>query len=134
MTHIEQAIKEAVEKGGYWSIHRTRIHDFNFRRIGRLSPAFGLGDHVLLDPSFWQALGRARGWEELVSKYGTRKDDYIALYRRPGTGRNSWEKQVVGSEDSNSEWRYHWHRFIDHLAEGKDAESFFAALLPEGSG
>ena len=21
-------------------------------------------------------------------------------------------------------WRFHWHRFIDHLADGKDAESF----------
>jgi hypothetical protein len=30
-------------------------------------------------------------------------------------------------EDVNA-WRFHWHRFIDHLADGKDAESFFAAL------
>src|SRR6266446_10494025 len=29
--------------------------------------------------------------------------------------------------DANA-WRFHWHRFIDHLADGKDAESFFAAL------
>ena len=26
-------------------------------------------------------------------------------------------------EDTNA-WRFHWHRFIDHLADGKDAESF----------
>jgi hypothetical protein len=25
-------------------------------------------------------------------------------------------------------WKKFWHRFIDHLAEGKDAESFFQAL------
>jgi hypothetical protein len=30
-------------------------------------------------------------------------------------------------EDANA-WRFHWHRFIDHLADGKDAESFFAAF------
>ena len=30
-------------------------------------------------------------------------------------------------EDVNAS-RFHWHRFIDHLADGKDAESFFAAL------
>jgi hypothetical protein len=30
-------------------------------------------------------------------------------------------------EDTNA-WRFHWHRFIDHLADGKDAESFFASL------
>jgi hypothetical protein len=30
-------------------------------------------------------------------------------------------------EDTNA-WRFHWHRLIDHLADGKDAESFFASL------
>jgi hypothetical protein len=25
-------------------------------------------------------------------------------------------------------WRGHWHRFIDHLADGNDAESFFRDL------
>jgi hypothetical protein len=30
-------------------------------------------------------------------------------------------------EDVNA-WRFQWHRFIDHLADGKDADSFFAAL------
>jgi hypothetical protein len=30
-------------------------------------------------------------------------------------------------EDVNA-WRFHWHRFIDQLADGKDAESFFAEL------
>jgi hypothetical protein len=30
-------------------------------------------------------------------------------------------------EDINA-WRFHWHRFIDHLADRKDADSFFAAL------
>jgi hypothetical protein len=30
-------------------------------------------------------------------------------------------------EDANA-WRFHWHRFIDHLADGKDCESFFADL------
>jgi hypothetical protein len=25
-------------------------------------------------------------------------------------------------------WRFHWHRFIDHLADGGDVESFFGAL------
>jgi len=25
-------------------------------------------------------------------------------------------------------WKTHWHALIDHLADGRDAESFFAAL------
>lgn len=41
MTHIEQAIKEAVEKGGYQAPYPNE----------EISP-------ILLDPLFWQALGR----------------------------------------------------------------------------
>lgn len=26
-------------------------------------------------------------------------------------------------------WKYNWHLFIDHLASGKDPESFFKTLL-----
>ena len=25
-------------------------------------------------------------------------------------------------------WLFHWHRFIDHIAFGKEAESFFSSL------
>ena len=25
-------------------------------------------------------------------------------------------------------WLFHWHRFIDHIAFGKDVESFFSNL------
>ena len=32
-------------------------------------------------------------------------------------------------EEFHSIWKYHWHSFIDHLAEGKDIDSFFNNLL-----
>jgi hypothetical protein len=80
MNAIEQAIKEAVEKGGY-EITFDHEHEYKHGSYGRF----------LLDPSFWQALGKAKGWN-------------------------------IGTVEIN------WHRLIDHLAEGKDAESFFAAL------
>jgi hypothetical protein len=38
-----------------------------------------------------------------------------------------WKALSTSRNDVNA-WRFHWHRFIDHLADGKDAESFFAAL------
>jgi hypothetical protein len=50
---------------------------------------------------FWQSLGKALGWDE--------KRCFLQKYR-------------------DNEWQYQWHRFIDHLAEGKDAESFFETL------
>jgi hypothetical protein len=56
---------------------------------------------ILLDPLFWQALGRALGWMEGVGK------KYLAY--------NQW-------------WLQPWHGFIDHLAHGGSPESFFENL------
>lgn len=93
MTAIEQAIKDAVEKGGYKPKHQAQFQIGNDYRIQ-------LQDAVFLDPSFWLALGKARGWRQF---------DYHTDKPRKG-------------------WLPKWHRFIDHLAEGKDVESFFANL------
>lgn len=119
MKYLEQAIKDAVEEGG-WKPKWPRcvpLEHFKLRQVNPSSFTFGVPKHhgswtlanehkiiiemavVFLDPTFWQALGKARGW---------RKD---------------WPTE--GSPD----WLFHWHRFIDHLAEGKDAESFFESLL-----
>lgn len=89
MKYIEQAIKEAVEKGGYNG-------DPSLPAWSQKLP----WKDVFLDPSFWQALGRAWGW----------RDDEGTLY-----GRKMWHTQ--------------WVYFIDHLAQEKDAESFFESLL-----
>jgi len=56
---------------------------------------------VLLKPLFWQALGKAMGWR--VIDLGLRQSGGIY-------------------------WLDEWHRFIDHLAEGKSAESWFEGL------
>jgi hypothetical protein len=90
MNNVQQAIRDAAEKGGYryrwWKVNDLEHGEgYNGLQLRALS------EH-LHDPSFWKALATARKWE-----------------------------------DSNA-WRFHWHRFIDHLADGKDAESFFAAL------
>jgi hypothetical protein len=58
---------------------------------------------ILLDPDFWECLGQARHWGS-AGYYHREKGDFYPA------------------------WQYNWHRFIDHLAEGKDAESFFASL------
>lgn len=101
MTHIEQAIRDAIEKGGY---ERYAFFAFNEDRI----IADLEKDAVLLDPSFWQALGKALKWKHFTSN------------AKPTPSHKSC------SQFCN--WKAYWHRFIDHLAEGKDAEPFFASL------
>ena len=101
--HIEKAIKEAVEKGGL----DLEIQPFLFEE-GSLSNV-GLA-RIFIDPLFWQALGKARGWgigqdfavDHLTKEYG------------------NW---IAGHS-----WGWYWHSFIDHLAEGKSAEDFFKDL------
>ena len=55
---------------------------------------------IFLDPLFWQALGKAMGWAK------------NHLYKRNAIT-----------------WKDYWHLLIDHLASGKDTESFFKQLL-----
>jgi hypothetical protein len=90
MSNVHQAIKDAVEKGGYryrwWKVNDLESNEgYNGFQLRALSEHFQ-------DPDFWKALATARRWEDVNA------------------------------------WRFHWHRFIDHLADGKDAESFFASL------
>lgn len=101
MNHIEQAIKEAVEKGGYYffpGLLNEKIQDYHHPQI-------------FLDPLFWQALGKVRGW-------GAGRDFAV------GTGTPEYSDWITGHS-----WGWYWHRFIDHLAENKSAESFFATLV-----
>ena len=116
---IEQAIGKAIE-GGYMPFKRGRLV-FNkkteswWHQWGDINED---GDKVtfenptawhslqyfnklLLDPSFWQSLGKAIGWGE--NQYS------------PGEG------LVDG-------WLYYWHNFIDHLADGGTIESYFEKL------
>lgn len=40
------------------------------------------------------------------------------------------EKGISTVEDTyDGKWRRIWHRFIDHLAEGKDIDSFFTNII-----
>ncbi len=64
----------------------------------------------LLDPQFWKCLGKARGWHE------------IPMWQEP-TGR-----YIHKTTRYTSDWEHSWHRFLDHLATGADAESFFKNL------
>jgi hypothetical protein len=102
--YMQEALKTAKENGydnaiadeclKAWKEHDTvSLHDYA---------------SILLDPLFFQALGKGLGWKT--------KEQYIA----------DGEEDPSGVKD---QWRYEWRRFIDHLAEGKDIESFFTNLL-----
>lgn len=95
---IQQAIEKAIEGG--WNERLI------FEKNGHLCDS-----SFLLDPLFWQSLGKAMWWDKLtVERDG----------RTFKAGKYGLLPEFV--------WQGEWHRFIDHLAEGKDQESFFENL------
>lgn len=118
---MNEALKRA-EKGGWKFLNSERLDvvDGVDTRIGiKLPPritAFysdgyarnvGVGE-VVFDPEFWQALGKAEGWEGSTYSY-----------------RNNNPQDMNG-------YLVFWHRFIDHLADGGTPDTFFAALFTKG--
>ena len=63
--------------------------------------------HIIIDPLFWQALGKSMGWK------------YAGQYTQ------EWSNMKVCSFD---EWVYKWHLMVEHLADGGTIESYFEQL------
>jgi hypothetical protein len=139
MTHIEQAIKEAVENGGFMPFASivpprpwiSEKMDFDTLAIYDGDPELSARrgsvgiSRTLINPSFWQALGRARDWGEecsICSAQTERVEKDIAE-RGDSECAEPWQNHIMYPY-----WKYHWKSLIDHLAAGKDAESFFANL------
>ena len=115
-------------------------------------------DTIFLDPSFWQSLGKALGWKNqdyptirrcALSREGVEWLKNQWSLRNKTTGRivgesrdkQNWWVQWDGDKAKSSyhksfiylfpdgDWNDKWHRFIDHLADGKTAEDFFESLI-----
>lgn len=110
---METAIKKAIE-GGYRK-YDPMVADGSYFNM--------VGERILLDLEFWQSLAQASGWnfyeykKSVTPPKSLHQDRYTITVRRKSSKKANW----IG----------HWHRFIDHLAEGKDAHSFFESLLSQ---
>lgn len=106
---IKQAIQKAI-KGGYRDKvlsqgDDTYLYDKN---------------EVLLDPLFWQSLGKSLEWN----------NGYCIKCKKLIT--NIMNNCYCGEFDPRNfrhRWRYEWHSFIDHLADNGNPEDFFKELL-----
>ena len=97
---IQQAIVKAYSEGwrhkAYPKMKPKTIKEDTAQAIW-----YSQGDGFLLDPLFWQSLGKAMGW----------------------TGKAFYEDGMTLKT-----WKREWHRFIDKLADGGTAEQFFEEL------
>ena len=103
MTKTQQAIQYAIEKGYKYTsqLFGLDILIQNQKLNREIHLRF-----VLLDPLFFQALGKKLGW---------------AIITCDNFGK--------GDVNCNPSWLYHQHRLIDWIAERKDIESFFAEII-----
>lgn len=168
MTYLEQAIRDAVEKGGYEPYrhhfidleneskelapkpylielstdghehfecpHSTIVMHWSEDDDARVNwenneLAFST-DKMLLDPAFWQALGKARGWLAQVMRKCPVKDCIECTFTDEETycRKHGHLMVLTAYVHKSEEWLKNWHRLIDHLAAGKDVESFFEEL------
>ncbi len=112
---MEEAIKLATDEG--WR------HLPTLMLVNDTPHSYAL-ECVFTDPLFWQALGKALGWE-LDGEYCKSGCGCVR-----GDG-NLHDGALCSWEHRESEWKINWHNFIDHLAEGGTPDSFFKALLPK---
>lgn len=128
---IFQAVEKSIEGGYSREVFVGKSPEEKARIIGDM-----VLPEVLLDHRFWQSLGKAMGWgitrcghdagmTGMMSDINTARGD-----ERYWGVCNKCESTTRRTSDYSYEddWKKMWHRFIDHLAEGKDAESFFESL------
>ena len=120
---MEKATEKAIKAGYLKEGHPEIITQYGeFKRIETWAGDNEFSKYeILLDPEFWQALGKAEGWgrEFNVSSCGILEDGSFDLIYEDDF---SVPKVIP-------EWKYRWHRFIDHIAEGKSVDNFFKELL-----
>lgn len=104
MSGLDRAIKLAIE-GGY----NDNAWD------GTENSSKKTDEQMLLDPLFWQALGKALGWEE-------HDNNQRKLYRLSGANPDYMPKGL-----------YKWHdramNFFDLVMRNGDTEKFWSELL-----
>lgn len=112
---IKQAIQKAIEGG--WSREAVKgTEDWYF-------------NDIFLDPLFWKSLGKAMGWNEHEITIKVPAQTVHRIRRDRSGGEDiEWPAHSRKRKVMTKKWLKEWHRFIDHLADGGTAESFFKYL------
>ncbi len=116
---MNEAIQLAIEKGGYI----TPLKKLGLEAT-TLEPIY---PQIIIDPLFWQALGKALGWKIYTCSrhavYPTDdKNQKWCLCTDPDT---EWAK----SPDWKLSWQYYAHQYFELALTGGDKEKFWKDLL-----
>lgn len=125
---MEQAIKKAIEGGYKVNGHPLRWDDktnswwYYWMSEDEYGNPIELENPACLEhPSyFWQMVSKPLFWQALGNSLGWFYPDGRSVAKYTNNDPKRTQKDM---------WLWHWHRFIDHLAEGKDIDIFFNDLL-----
>ena len=152
---IQETIEKAIEGG--WN----RYRDFTFISVrsykhdpcdplvelvglveGKKASNIVSCNDIFLDPLFWQALGRALGWNKefrigdwVETPHGEGKitsvenipNGQVRVRYREG-GLMKYGVKEVSPSKPLGRWLENWHKFIDHLAKGGTPAEYFNEL------
>jgi hypothetical protein len=112
MNNTELAIQKAVE-GGY-------VSGFMHDRMKEVDP-LGAIEVYLLDPKWWQALGKTEGWGSFYDDEGMPR-----IYSTQG-----WYPDTKDFSSGQDEmmWQAYQHRLIDAIQQGRSIDEFFGEIL-----
>lgn len=122
---MKKALKLAIEGG------------FKLREIHLEETAWGaemVYPIIREDPLFWQALGKSLGWGKEVGENccelcGEPMPKGEEMFRYHGYSYGDSVASCPEEWIKRKQWKGEWHKLIDHIAEGKDIESFFNNLI-----
>ena len=121
---IKQTIEKAIEGG--WKNLGTGL-DLKNNPPDRYFTDADINS-ALLDPSFWQFLGKSMGWD---------KHDWIGIryttcdtcgVPRSGFGQPIHVGDKIKVPKKCIKWKLKWHKLIDHLARKGTPESYFKEI------
>lgn len=115
MNETKQFIEDAVN-GGWRTYPSLALGKMKLDKSGLFYTAGTVSKtvhEILLDPLAWKAVGRTNGW----SSFSTHEHSTY----EPCNGFCTEYLKQTG-------WKAYWHRFIDHLADGKSIEEALSAI------
>lgn len=130
---MEQAIKKAIEGG--WGVQNGDWYGCPENITHTIK------ELLLLQPEFWQALGKSLGWGQEISRTKTGEEwgERFCLHcgvsteyqpeRKSGCNHAHYPEACAICSKKAITWKEQWHKFIDHLASGGSADDFFKDLL-----
>lgn len=132
--HSEQdAIKQALEAGyesnpgngipsevSFDAEEESKVHIFYRTKSGENGGyrSFTI-EQILLDPAFWQALSKARGWDFIVELNNA---DRVGNWMANGREGGEWLEYM------GQEWEYHALRYFEARLSNGEMEAYWESL------